>query len=123
MVVIIEYFTDASYSPQHKIAVIGFKIRTNKTIHVEKLENINNTQAEILGIHRCIDHFNNNYNTETIQCYVYTDCQRGLNIPISGKIIKLDGHKPTRLKDKDDIEFAKVDKHVRKTLRLMCWAG
>ena len=117
IMILIEYFTDASYSPQQKISVIGFKIRGCNTINTEKLIGINSTQSEILGIQRCVDHFANNYNIETHKYYIYTDCQRGLNLPIIGKIIKIDGHKPSRLKSKNDLEFSKVDKYVRKELR------
>jgi len=122
MAEIIEYFTDASFSPQNKIAVVGFKIRSNPNIQTEIIYDTKSTTAELLGIQKCIDNFCIN-NTS---CIIYTDCSKAVMLELDYKmnnptinlyIKKIDGHKPTKIKDDTDREFALVDKYTRKKLR------
>lgn len=113
----IKCFTDASYSQQKNIAVIGYKIGDLEPV-LDELPNIKNTQAELLAIERCLEECAKLYpNNEII---LYTDCQRALkntNYPPNVTLVKLEGHKKGTLKSDDDKIFSIVDKAVRKRLR------
>jgi hypothetical protein len=125
---IVECYTDASYSPQTGLCVIGYKI-DNHNIITECLTNIKNTQAELYAVEKCIEICKNTYfvqneinNNNNISIIIYTDCQRALQNNYNDKnikvnLIKLDGHKKGSLKNDKDKIFSLVDKKVRKVLR------
>jgi len=131
---IVECYTDASYSPQTGLCVVGYKIG-NHNIITECLTCIKNTQAELYAVEKCIEICKNFYSKNTcfsqngidndnisISIIIYTDCQRALqnnynNKNIKVNLIKLDGHKKGSLKNDKDKIFSLVDKKVRKVLR------
>lgn len=136
-------YTDASYNPQSKIAVIGM-LYDDKII-MEQLNNVKNTTAEIRAVLLAIDYmkqFNHKNNPENL--IIYTDCQTvvdlelrreklentckqiykdffdaidQINYTIEFRYIK--GHKPSKDKNEFDKEFSKLDKAVRKQLRCL----
>jgi hypothetical protein len=111
----IECYTDASYSPQFDICVIGYKIGIHDVI-TNILPNIKNTQGELLAIDECIYFCENLY--PKCKIIIHTDCQRATqNKYDNTTIIKLDGHKKKILKDDKDKIFSIVDKRVRQVLR------
>jgi ribonuclease HI len=117
---IIECYTDASYSPQTGLCVVGYKIG-NHNIVTECLTNTKNTQAELYAVEKCIEICNNVYGFD-INIIIYTDCQRAMQNnystnDIKVNLIKLDGHKKGVLKSDKDKIFSLVDKKVRKVLR------
>ena len=117
MVNIIKCFTDASYSQQKSISIIGYKIG-DRDVTLEELINVKNTQAELYAIDKCIKVCNEIHPTDEI--IIYTDCQRAFKdpvYPLNITLKKIQGHKKGSLKDEDDKIFSVVDKAVRKKLR------
>ncbi len=119
---IIECWTDASYSPQHKLSVFGYKIGQNKIkTFVSELKN---TQAELEAISKCIEECKklypdiNNPNLNFV-IIIYSDCQRAIMNEYDSfvKIIKIKGHSKKSEKNNVDMIFSYVDKEVRKVLR------
>lgn len=122
----IHCYTDASYSQQKSTSIVAYKIGTNpiKTI---QLNDIKNTQAELLGIEFCISYTIQNYpNVKSIN--IYTDCQNAwkqdyLNYTnqnqnqIQINLIKIKGHQKMEFMNGYDLIFKQVDKMARKTLR------
>ena len=51
----IECYTDASYNPKNKIAIIGYKIGSDQ-IRLHRINDTNNTRAEIIGLLILLDH-------------------------------------------------------------------
>ena len=89
----IKCFCDASYSPQTKIAIVGWQIG-NSDITTIKIENTNNTRAEIIGIIKLMTEIHDIHNTDNAnkpkkEYTIYTDCQSILNrIESKDKLIK-----------------------------------
>ena len=112
----INCFTDASYSQQKKISVVGYKIQNNNVI-LEILNDVKNTEAELYAIQKCIDVCKTKFPNNKIN--IYTDCQRALknNYADNITITKVEGHKKKAVKNDIDIIFSSVDKTVRKKLR------
>jgi len=139
----IEIYTDASYDPKTKIAIYGELIIDNQNLNQPIynfsstiIENTTNTEAEIYGVLNILDKFDpQNYLT------IYTDCQMIINLvscderkknkPIYDKFynlydkcgdrckfIKVVGHKNKDLRNNIEENFSKLDKYVRKQLRL-----
>ena len=127
-------YTDASYSPTHKKAVIGYKL--NGKIMVKDIMYTRNTEAEFAAIMFALDSDKINNNTDIV---VYTDCMRVIdliakrNIKKIYHVIFLDkidtftnitfnhiaGHKKQSLKDYHDIEFSELDNYIRRHLRFL----
>jgi ribonuclease HI len=137
-------FCDASYSPLHKFAIIGWQIGKNE-INIQRINDTNNTRAELIAmikLLKCLD-VNEHYT-------IFTDCQgiiRSLNKKEKivekkfknnrGKelanadlyrklydlflpnisIVHISGHIPTKLMNNDNENFSRVDKLVRSVLR------
>lgn len=112
----IKCFTDASYSQQKEISVVGYKIG-NLDIVFEELPKVKNTQAELYAVEKCIEVCNKLYPKENI--IIFTDCQRVFKNEYQSNITlqKIKGHKKSALKDENDKLFSVVDKAVRKYLR------
>ena len=112
----IKCFTDASYSQQKKLSVIGYKVG-NLQIILELLPDVKNTQAELYAIDKCIELCKQLYPDEVI--IIFTDCQRAFKNQCEHNIMlqKIEGHKKSILKDDDDKIFSTVDKAVRRYLR------
>lgn len=112
----IKCFTDASYSQQKSLSIVGYKIG-NLDVILEELPNIKNTQAELYAVEKCIDVCNKLYPNKNI--IIYTDCQRALKNQYQKNVTleKIEGHKKTLLKNENDKIFSGVDKAVRKKLR------
>lgn len=112
----IKCFTDASYSPDLKISIIGYKIGDQDVI-TENLPNVKNTQAELYAINKCIDICKELYLDQDI--IIHTDCQRALKneYPVGIKIKKVKGHKKKLFMNEDELLFNIVDKATRKELR------
>ena len=113
-------YVDASYNSQKNIGVISYIIINNDIEILNKYEilnNIKNTQLEILGVNKCIEECSNISETSTI--IIYTDCQKALQLNLDSniKIIKVKGHSKKTEKDENDIIFSKVDKKAKKILR------
>lgn len=113
---IINCFTDASYSQQKKISVVGYKIQ-NSNVILEILNDVKNTEAELYAIQKCIDICKIKFPNNKIN--IYTDCQRALKNNYAENIIitKVEGHKKKAAKNDIDMIFSGVDKAVRKKLR------
>ena len=125
-------YTDASYSPLHKIAIIGYKL--NGKIHTKIIKNIQNTEAEFMAILFALKSIKINNHANII---VYTDCMRVIDLINKRNIKKhyhktflekvdiitnitfnhINGHKKSALKDNYDKEFSELDNFVRKKLR------
>jgi hypothetical protein len=112
----IKCFTDASYSQQKKLSIIGYKIG-DLQIMLELLPDVKNTQAELYAIDKCIEVCNKLYPNEVI--IIFTDCQRAFKNQYEHNITlqKIEGHKKSILKDDNDKIFSTVDKAVRRCLR------
>lgn len=123
-------YTDASYSPQHNVAVIGFiiddqiitTIVTNPTYNVPDKERILHgaAAAESLAISELLNKIgDSNCNYERI--VINTDHACDGHIPdkyrSKVKLQFVEGHKKSSLKDDIDKKFSTLDKMVRKTLR------
>ena len=116
----VECYTDASYSQFIKTSVVGYKIGNRKII-LETLVDIKNTQAELYAVQKCIEICSQHYPDKNI--IIYTDCQKAVQnyenevYPKYVKLIKVDGHKKSILRDHNDKIFNLVDKATRKELR------
>jgi len=76
-------YVDASYDPIMKFAIIGYQIGHNP-IKFNKINNTNNTRAEIIGLITLIENLEPN-----MPHTIYTDCQSILNrIRDKEKLIK-----------------------------------
>lgn len=127
----IEFFTDASFDPKTKTAVVGYM--TNNTITTQIINNTTNTQAELLAIMLAVEII------DVDQLYViYTDCKTAVDLQLKPRYNKdiytdllkifqtypnlklehLEGHKKSADKTDLDRKFAILDKYVRKQLRL-----
>lgn len=140
----IKCYTDASFDPKSRVAIIGWRIN-KQNIRVNVLKNTTNTRAEIVSLIKLID------NLESDKKYIiYTDCQSILNRIASKdlliekdfknskgeelnnadlykklfevltpniKLVHIDGHLPTKFKDDNDKNFSELDKYVRSELR------
>lgn len=128
-------YTDASYCPKTKFAVCGYYIPalSKSNVTFTYLENVKNTEAEVRGLIELLDVLDGT----GMNCDVFTDCESAIakiqsrsdetssfkriydildNNPfITIKYIQ--GHKPKNQKTEIDLEFAVVDKAVRKELR------
>ena len=140
----IKCYSDASFDPGSKTAVIGWRIN-RENIRINTLSNTNNTRAEIIGLINLISELD-----PTLNYIIYTDCQsiinriacfdkliqknftnnRGTelaNVDIYKKLfglltpnirlIHIDGHSPANQKNEDDKLFSELDRCVRKELR------
>ena len=114
----IDCYTDASYSKEVGGSIIGYKIG-DEPIVTEFLDNIKNTQAELIAVERCIATCKEKY--PTYQIHIYTDCQKAIqnqnnntNDVIYHKMI---GHIKKSLRDDKQTIFSLVDKITRKELR------
>lgn len=116
----IKCFTDASYSQQKSLSVVGYKI-SNLPIKLEILQDIKNTQAELHAVNKCIDESKIMFPNRNI--IIYTDCQRAIKsfseeeYPSFVTIEKIKGHIKTELRNDNDKVFNMVDKAVRRKLR------
>lgn len=113
----VKCFTDASYSQQKGLSVIGYKIGENEIV-LDRLPGVKNTQAELVAIDRCISECNRLY-SDNVLIIIHTDCQRALKNQYVGNVlvVKIKGHKKKVLRDEDDAVFSTVDKAVRRMLR------
>ncbi len=113
---VIKCFTDASYSQQKKLSVVGYKIGDLQIV-LKLLPDVKNTQAELYAIDKCIEVCKQIYPNEIIM--IFTDCQRAFKNQYEQNIVlqKIKGHKKSILKNDDDKIFSTVDKAVRKYLR------
>jgi hypothetical protein len=126
-----KWFCDASYNNQCRIGVIGYKSE-NSPVYTYESSSGKNTELEFIAFNEVLDHVSEGD-------IIYTDCQRIVDLvenrnPSYGyqssllqridqvkiRALKIDGHKPSKDKDADDIQFSQVDKAVRRHLRLIC---
>lgn len=126
-----KWYCDTSYNNQHNIGVIGYKSE-HTNVYTYICNNIKNTELEFNAFEDVLNYIHAGDS-------IYTDCQRitdlvGKRNPkydyqkrllnridnTNVEIIKIDGHKPTREKDENDIQFSLVDKAVRRHLRSLC---
>lgn len=112
-----ECFVDASYSPQHQIAVIGFYIDGQAIIHSEIVSIHGNAAAEKLALQRCVDYLCEH--SWKLKSVIYTDHEASLKeqVPDWIELRFTPGH----LKKADmtplQLKFSMLDKAVRKMLR------
>jgi ribonuclease HI len=128
-------FTDASYNPQTKIGVCGFRLKGSQTLNMFRTDDIKNTQCEMLGMIKAIEYANQTLKSDVI---IYTDCKRIVDLfddknqldsrysffyqilntcKIKIDIKHIGGHKKKSLKMPLDLEFSIIDKAVRNELR------
>jgi hypothetical protein len=118
----VDCFTDASYSKSANGSVIGYKIGHGNIV-LDFLPEIKNTQAEVLAVKFCVDEIEKMYPNNKVLLVVHTDCQKVMTLDmctqnISVVYVKMIGHmKKSLMNDKQKI-FSAVDKAVRKELRL-----
>ena len=103
-------FSDVSFNPQIKIAVWGFL--QNNIIYYGTLFNTSNIKAEIYA-------FEMAKKSAGCDCLFCTDCQEVMSIgKLQGlNMLKIKGHKPSKMKTDIDKRFSIIDKFVRKKLR------
>lgn len=120
---------DASYSPQHKIAVIGFTLLSEEQIHLETI-NVNQSnltliqspvqgvaKAERLAVEHCITHFQRVYPGQEITIYNDHEAATKEQWPQGVRVLWLPGHTKASSRNNIATEFAVLDKAVRKELR------
>lgn len=112
----IKCFTDASYSKEKSLCIIGYII-DNSDVKITQLPNIKNTQGELIAIDKCIQECSVLFPNRSV--LIYTDCSRALknNYGDHISIVKIKGHVKKDLRTKNDNIFRIVDKTVRKELR------
>lgn len=132
-----EYYSDASYSPQYGIGVIGYK-GPNTQVITEIVDVKGSTQCELEAFLKMLEHA---LRTHHLNIIAYTDCNKVIQLINDRKrwyskfrafydrydqfskfgivvyVVKVDGHSPMRDKTFQEKEFKLVDKAVRKTLR------
>ena len=143
----IKCYCDASFCPERKVAVCGWKIGNNDCF-TKVIHNTNNTRAEYLAILDLLNHID-----KINQYIIYTDCQGIINTInkkdklisknfrnkkgedlANGDLYKLlftvlenhhnisivftPGHMPSKLMNIDNQMFSQVDKLIRKELRI-----
>jgi ribonuclease HI len=137
-------YCDASYNVKHKIAIFAFKIGTKK-IKTFRLKNTNNTRAEITCLITLIKqldlcnkytiytdcqsiinrlskkdlliqkNFKNKRGVELNNADLYSELFTIINDNIN--ILHIKGHVKKKDMNDHNIEFSKIDKHVRSNLR------
>jgi len=112
----VDCYTDASYSKEIKGSIIGYKIGDDPIV-TEFLDQVKNTQAEIMAIEKCITLCKKKYPDHKI--HIYTDCQKAIksNYGSNVEIHKMIGHIKKSLQDDKQKIFSSVDKITRKELR------
>lgn len=125
-------YSDASYSHVYDVGVCGIMIDDNIMTNI--VHNMKNTQLEILSVMNAFDYVLHN---DMKKCMIFTDCQRVYDLYHSEysdkrytkfyerlklcrdrvNIVHISGHTKNKYKNEDDVEFSKLDKHVRKLLR------
>jgi hypothetical protein len=115
-------FTDASYSPQHHIACLGYMVGTDENIHTEIITTDGVAEAEKLATERCLYYCRQSGIQGRI--IIYTDHQGSLKKEEHWKqqfgdieLRLIQGHKKTSEKSEIDLIFTKVDRLTRKLLR------
>ena len=132
-----EYYCDASYSPQHQVGVIGFK-RNDTRVMTKPTEKKGSTNCELEAFLAAIEYAKIHKDLNVI---VYTDCNKVIQLVndrnrwnktyrefydrydqflqsgIVISAIKIKGHSPTRIHTSHDTQFKLIDKGVRKSLR------
>lgn len=137
-------YCDASFDPQIRVAIIGWRINDGP-IYTQTIKNTNNTRAEIFGLITLINHL------DPVKKYiVYTDCESIIRrIATKQKLIDsqfknnkgellhnhdlyqalfhllneniivthIKGHMPAGQMDDTNVNFSQLDKYVRKKLR------
>lgn len=129
------YYSDASYSPQHKVGVIGYKKRNDK-VHLRRTKKKGSTNCELQSFIRLLSKADEN------DLIIYTDCNKVIQLVTeqhrwrdilkyekfykrydfytknkSVEVRKLVGHSKKEFKDEHDLQFQAVDLKVRKKLR------
>lgn len=124
-----KYYCDASFNPQHKIAVIAWKSNDNddNNIHYKILYDTTNTGAEIEALVEILNEIYNSNLRENV--IIFTDCQSAIN-RINARIKLIESNfiskKGTRNRNADryikifklidsidaDIEFKHIKGHV-----------
>ena len=112
----IKCFTDASYSKDISLCVIGYMVGDSK-VSIEYIPDMKNTQGELHAIDRCIEKCNQLHPDSQME--IYTDCSRALKNDYGDEvtIVKIKGHLKKALRTENDNLFRKVDRAVRKALR------
>ena len=110
-------FTDASYSSNHKLAVIGFKV-DDELIQLKITNCIGNAAAEKLTLAWCIEYCINKFGN--INLIIYTDHQASLSSiqPRTVELRFIPGHCKKSLMTATQLQFSTVDKACRRLLRL-----
>lgn len=86
----IKCYCDASYDPNHNLAIVGYRIGESP-INIIIIENTNNTSAEVQGILNLVNTIVNNLDINITKYVIFTDCQSALNrINSKNKIIEND---------------------------------
>lgn len=127
----IEIYTDASFDPVSKRAVLTYYF--NGVMNNKVIENTENTTAELLTIIWALESISPSDNYLYI---IYTDCKTAVDLqskprynkPIYNKfldvvlkknlkLVHVKGHKRSNDKTPTDMIFSSVDKNARKILR------
>lgn len=105
-------FSDASFNPQTKIAVWGFL--KNDAIVYGTLFNTSNIKAEIYA-------FDMAQKYADCDCLFGVDCEKVMSMGQEKglNMLKIKGHKPSKMKTEIDKKFSIIDKFVRKQLRII----
>ena len=70
-------YCDASYSPKHKLAVVGFSSSLNneRDIIYKNETDTNNVRAEVIAIFEILKYLKINMSISTLRITVYSDCK------------------------------------------------
>lgn len=113
-------FTDASYNPQEKIAVPGFKVEGEVPVRFEINGDLSGcAEAEERAIIICIDHCKTRYPGRNLLIHTDHEGSFKMLLPAHVKLVKMAGHLPkeAREKSEEQLLFSEVDRKVRSVLR------
>ena len=118
---IIDCYTDASYSKNIDGSIIGYKIGANNIV-LDYLPQMKNTQAEVLAVKFCVDEVERMYPNKRITLFIHTDCQKVMTLNMNTdnidiQYVKMIGHMKKSLMNAKQKIFSSVDKAVREELR------
>jgi hypothetical protein len=110
-------FSDASHSPQHRLAVIGFRVKHELKMHFQVIRDVSCPTSEKAAAQACIEYCRINYPGQEL--IIFTDCievERAV-WPEHVTFIRIPGHTKKALRNEDQAYFAAVDEYTRKQLR------
>jgi hypothetical protein len=114
----IDLCSDASYHPQTKIAVCGY-LHDNQIIS-QIVTQTKNIDAEIIAFQMAVQ-FAQEKKYPLDRCRFLVDCQKVMSIGLEHgyNMVKIKGHEPSSQRCPLGLQFSKLDRALRKSLRLL----